>query len=243
MFLLSQTAKTLSHFGVWNASIQNNPVFDFFSNVIDFFFGVELHVYRHIDLDPSANQTVQILILGIAIGLILASIMMCYTRTRLGRFVHILVKNECLSPESAKTLRELDEFRNASVRRALTRGTTLGKYVRCVEAADFDAELAKKEKEEALKHAPWWKKTVTAIRKFFAGDDVSFRPDFTSAHFYLPEEIKDRAEIRFEKRGSGWLTVVIISVVSLVFASVLCKLLPDLLQLMDNIISMMEPSA
>ncbi len=241
MFYLFGAASAVSQTDIFGLFIQNNPVYEFITNVIDLFFGVDLRVYRHIDLGSGADQAAQLLILGIAIGLIVASAVMCYTRTKLGRFVRILVKNECLSPENAKTLRELGEFRNASVRRALSRGMTLRKYVRCVEESDFDAALAKEAAAEALKRAPWWKKILVGVRNFFVGDDIGFRPDFRTAHFYLPEETKDRAEIRFDRRGSGWPMVILIAVVSLVFASVLCKLLPDILQLMDNIISMMSP--
>ncbi len=241
MFYLFRAVSAVSQMGIFGISIQNNPIYEFITKMIDSFFGVDLRVYRHIDLGPGADQTAQFLILGIAIGVIIASAVMCYTRTRLGRFVRILVKNECFSAENAKTLQDLGEFRNASVRRALSRGMTLRKYVRCVEEASFDPALAKAEAAEVLKRAPRWKKALIAVRNFFVGDDVSFRPDFRTAHFYLPEETKDRAEIRFERRGSGWPTVLLIAVVSLVFASLLCKLLPDILQLMDNIISMMSP--
>jgi len=41
-----------------------------------------------------------------------------------------LLKNECFSPESAKTLSELDLFRNASIRRELSRGNNLRMVVR-----------------------------------------------------------------------------------------------------------------
>jgi hypothetical protein len=65
--------------------------------------------------------------------------------------------------------------------------------------------------------------------------------DFTLARFYIPEDLKYRAELRFEQKGSGWLFVLLTVVVTPILASLICQFLPDLLQMCDNLISFLAP--
>ncbi len=205
------------------------------------YFSVDFHVYEHITLGPNAGKTAQMMILGIAIGLIIASIMIAYTRTKLGGFVRKLIKTECLSPDRAKTLSELGEFRNAALRRELLRGVTLRKFVCCADTQN--AELESSMRQESEKSTLKEKKPIALLRikEFFLGKSEGQRIDFTVSRFYIPEDLKYRADTRFEKKGSGWLFALLTSVGVIVFASLICKFLPDILQLMDNLIGMMAP--
>ena len=44
------------------------------------------------------------------------------------------------------------------------------------------------------------------------------------------------ADVRFEKKGIGWLAVLLTAVCAVVAASLLCTFLPDIVRLMDNLI-------
>ena len=195
------------------------------------YFRIDFHAYEHINLSPDAGKTAQMMILGIALGLMIASLMIAYTRTRLGGFVRKLLREECLSEESAKTLFELGEFRNAAVRRELSRGVTLRKFVQRVSQKE-EANVSEKSTIDAKKNP---------FLSFFGKNSEENRVDFTTDRFYIPEEFKYRADTRFEKKGSGWLFAILTSIGTIVFASLICKFLPDILQLMDNIIGMMAP--
>ena len=65
--------------------------------------------------------------------------------------------------------------------------------------------------------------------------------DFLTARFYIPEDLRYRAEIRFEKKGSGWGIVALVAVLTVVVAILLCRFLPSLFTLADNIITMLAP--
>lgn len=65
--------------------------------------------------------------------------------------------------------------------------------------------------------------------------------DFLTARFYIPRDLRARAELRFEKKGSSWGMVVLASVLTIVGAGLLCWLLPDIVQFADNIISVFAP--
>ena len=208
------------------------------------YFSVDFHVYEHITLGPEAGKTAQMMILGIALGLIIASIMIAYTRTKLGGFVRKLLKSECLSPESAKTLYELGEFRNAALRRELLKGVTLRKFVQRVET-DAAGEIEGTNVQESVSEKSTFIITMALIAKrikaFFVGKSEGKQIDFATDRFYIPEDLKYRADVRFERKGSGWLFALLTSVGAIVFASLICKFLPDIVQLMDNIIGMMAP--
>lgn len=60
--------------------------------------------------------------------------------------------------------------------------------------------------------------------------------DFTTARFYIPEALRHRAEIRFDPKGSGWRSAILVSVLAVVTAGVLCFFVPELIQFADNLI-------
>ena len=61
-------------------------------------------------------------------------------------------------------------------------------------------------------------------------------PDFEKDRFYIPEELRIRAELRFARRGSGLLSVVLSVVISTVAAFLLCNLLPVLFGLANRML-------
>ncbi len=213
--------------------------------IIDKYFTVHFHVYEYISIGPSANDAARLLIFGIAIGIVIATVMVAHTRTKLGGFLRKMIAEDCLTPDKAKTLMELGEFRNSDVRRELACGVTMRKYVKCCEEEAFiAAQSAQKDEEEKAQdeQAPAKRSLGNRILSFFTGksrDD--FHMDFTKAHFYIPEELKYRVEVRFEKKGSGWIPVVLACVGAILFTALTCRFLPDILQMMDNIIKQMAP--
>ena len=230
------------------------------------YFSVDFHVYRHVPIGPEDNQSAQMVIFGIAVGILLAAVLTAYTRTKLGDFLRKLIKNGCLSPENAMTLSELGEFRNAAVRHELSRGVTLKKFVICREEREYRegksntinkcddvinkcdcVEIGENEDGSTIatvSEAPekakksFWR----SVESFFSGKEADdFRIDFSTAHFYLPDELRYRAEIRFARKGSDWILIPITVVLSILFVALTCYFLPDVVQIMDNIINQMAP--
>ncbi|MBE6529995.1 MAG: hypothetical protein E7680_05295 [Ruminococcaceae bacterium] len=60
--------------------------------------------------------------------------------------------------------------------------------------------------------------------------------DFSSDRFYIPEELRVRAELRFAKRGSGILSAILSIVISTLAAFLVCNLLPLLFHLGNKIL-------
>ncbi len=225
-------------------------------------FGVHFHKYEHIPLGPSSNRSAQLVILAAVIALILASVIVLITKRREGRFVKKLLKDECFSPERAKSLSELGEFRSTFLRRALVRGGMLGKCVYCVrvdaaEASKEDSkdtgEAAEDVDETSLSADEGIAKSENAPTDEAAAMALELRKhekykltgegkiDFKTARFYIPEVLKYRAEVRYEGRDLGWVAVVLTVVLSLVGAFLVSRFLPDFIQLLDNLIGMTAP--
>ena len=90
-------------------------------------FHINPTAYDHFSLTEKAGNNIKNVVLGLVIGIILASIATYYTRAVQGKFVRELLKRECLSPETAITLRECGFFCNPTIRRELKNGGTISK--------------------------------------------------------------------------------------------------------------------
>ena len=215
-FLTAGSESLWEKLSVW---YQNSIFYELFNYFNEKYFTVEFGAYENFSMGAGTSALAQTLVYAIAIGVILAAAMSVYTRSVLGGFVRTLLKEGANTPENAKKLSEVGFFRNAAIRRELAKGVTLRKVVKCCE-------------EEAL-----------AAETTEQGSSKSFKPDFLTARYYIPEDLKYRAEIRFEQKGSGWGTFFLAAFGAIVIAALIGFFLPDIFQLMDNIIGMMTPEA
>ncbi len=82
-----------------------------------------------------------------------------------------------------------------------------------------------------LKHNAMLKKVISCVTK---KSDTGEEED--SEAYYIPEELKYRAEVRYEKKGNGPMALIITAVVTIVAAILLIRLMPNLLAIADNIL-------
>ena len=162
-------------------------------------------------------------------GFALAAAFASFDRNHLGGLVRKLVREDCLSPDKAKTLRELGYHRSPAVRGSLKRGSVLGNVVHCVEREQHEQEM------QAARAA-----YIAATGSDSGFVPSPFRMDLDSAHFYIPDEQHYAAEVRFEKEGSGWRSFLLVLILSVVAASLVILFLPDILQLVDNMIGILK---
>ena len=193
------------------------------------YFSVDVGRYEHISIGSGSLVTLQKIILGIAIGLIVAAGMVCYDKNRLGAFVRKIVKEQALWPDKAKTLAELGFARNGGVKASLKSPNKLGKIIRCVEKEAYDRQVGIAQEAYIAEHGN--------DEGFFM---PSYRLNFETDHFYIPDEEHYRADIRYDNQGSGWRSFILVCMVALVGAALVCFLLPDMLQLVDNMIGILS---
>ena len=193
------------------------------------YFSVDTGRYEHIELGTGSLVTLQKIVLGIFAGIIIAAAIACYDKNRLGAFVRKLVKEQCLWPDKAQTLSELGFLRNGGVKASLRSPNKLGKIVRCVEKDEYEQKVEEARAAYVAEHGN--------DKDFFM---PSYRIDFENDHFYIPDEEHYKAEIRFEEKGSGWRAFLLVVIVSVLGAALVCYLLPDMLQLVDNMITILK---
>ena len=203
---------------------------EWFRSWFDQYFSVGHNEYQHIQMGTGTIVTLRNIVLGLFAGLIVAACVAFYDKNRLGAFIRKLIKDDCLSPDRAKTLGELGFLKNPGVRNSLKRGTVLGKTVHCVEKEQYQAEV------EAARRA--------YVEKTGSEDGFGmpeYKMDLSTAHFYIPDEEHYAAEVRFEEKGSGWRALVLVIVLGILGAALVCYLLPDMIQLLDNMIDILSP--
>lgn len=160
--------------------------------------------------------SVEMMIGAIFLGAALAAFAAVYNKRILGNFVWALLKQGIHTKEKAKTIYELDFQKNPFLRAALLRETTLRRFVRTAEEDEAPQQTRKGGKRPAI--------------------------NFKTARFYIPEEMRIKAEIRYYRKGTDWVSFVVGLFVFALLAVAVYFLLPELLAMLDNLISELKPA-
>ncbi|MBQ8398141.1 MAG: hypothetical protein IJX53_08115 [Clostridia bacterium] len=207
-----------------------SELWDYFVNK---YFSIEYGVYDNIDVGSSAFFSPASIIICMFIGIVLASVLAIFNKRVLGDFVRAISRESATSPEKAMTLEQLGFLKNSAVRSALKRNGSLRRAVRCVE--DDRADL-----EAGIPLRPGIAELYGDV-PLVEGAPGAGRTDLNAAHFYIPQAEIYTAEIRYEKKGTNWLSLLGVIVLCLILVSLLFKLMPDIFQLLDNFINMVKP--
>ena len=185
------------------------------------------------NLDFGGLFSVQTLVIGLFLGLAAAGFVAVFNKQINGAFVERLMREGCVSPESAKSLPELDLADKLTLRYAVSRGVNLRRVVKCREEAEYDAESAQKAEEYAE-----MRKENPRLPKQFTPKPFKVDPD--AHHFYIPEDMKYMAEVKFDRKGNSWWSAVIYAAVILVALVALIVFLPNILNLLDEFIGSLK---
>ena len=223
--MLFSKISTFSSGNLWEQILnwyQNSLIKELLDHFENNVFNLDPSVYEHFTLTAETSSSIKNIIIGLVIGMVLASGMACYTRAVQGKFVRELLKRECFTPESAVTLRQCGFFCNPSIRRELSKGGALSKITRTVSTAEETP--TSDDGNEA-----------TAERTNTNSDNTSV--DFLTARYYIPEEEKYRAEFRYRQQGSRVPHLLLTVVICVLVAVLLFRGLPVLLTFADWLIS------
>lgn len=213
--------------------LNSNQEEDSWFSIINDIFSLELGVYENLALSEATLSNLRAIIIAVFLGVIIASFLSIFNRRVHGDFVRSLIEQNCGKREKGKTLSELGYYKNTAVRSAIRGGNTYRGVVRCVEAEDYAAAVEQKRRQyEALVA-----ESGVDAEPYRA---PKFEYDFAKMHFYIPEEQHFTAGVRFDKKGTSILAAVVITIVSIVLLWVTLKLLPDMLQLIDNFLGIMD---
>ena len=203
----------------------------FFEDVWNYLYDVYLRVdvsYENLNFTDSPLFSLRLTVLGIFIGTIIACVAMAYHKQVLGGIVRKLIAHGALSKNSAKSAVELGYGKNFLVKNALCRSVALKRVVRCVGEEEFILDQAQDKEEYEKKRAEG-----ARLPRF---KDREYLVDIESDVFYIPEELRIRAEIKFEKKGSGWLSTVLGIIGLIIIFFLLLLVLPHLLGFVDGML-------
>lgn len=265
MTVFTTIAIMMSRLHTTAASIQtklgSSYLSDLFEYIKDKFFTVDYGDYENIKISSGGLVSAGSVILGISVGIIIAAISAMFTKRIIGSFVKKVVTDECFDEKSAKTLAELGYGKNPSVRGAVRSNQVLKKYLRVV-TEDFDgtdevisdnaaapaeptrgsdnASNINGDGAQTDNIAELEKRLPDGLRRGSVSVENAGRLDLETARFFIDRERSYSAEVRFEKKGSNPVTVVLIACLTVVTAILAIKLLPDLLRMLDNFIGMVK---
>ena len=196
---------------------------------VEKYFTIELPYLENFSIRMKGLVSLQTIIVGITIGIIIASIGTIYTKRYIGNFVRRIIDCKCFDAKSAMNLYDLGYLKNPGVRNVIKSGGTLSRLIRCVEEDEFFADVAQKRIEFEQAHENDDSKPVFV--------EPEFKRDLNTMHFYIPEEKKYTAEIRFDDKGANIGSFIVVVISALALCALLCYFLPDLLKMVDNFIS------
>ena len=175
--------------------------------------------------------SVPLIIVGIFVGIAIAFVATVFTKRILGEMVRKLLSGQVHSPESARTLSELSLDQHLFICHAVKGNVSLRRVVFCREEEEFlrEQEERRSEYEETKKKTPSGKK----VKKF---RESSFRVDSKRHHFYIPEEYRDMASVKFDKKGTSVGKLILLLVLLLIVLILLLVFLPRVMELLDGVV-------
>lgn len=194
-------------------------------------FAFDVSGYENLNFGTGILTGLRGLIIALFLGAIFAACSSVFNKRVLGAFVRALISEGCTSPDKAKTLAELGFLKNTAIRSSLRSGGVLGKAVSCVEEDAHNIAVVRKRGIYELRSA----ESEDGLPPF---RELPYKRDLNTAHFYIPEQKAGSAEIRFSKKGTNWVSLVLGIIASIVVLVLLLVLLPDIFQLIDNFVGM-----
>ncbi len=156
---------------------------------------------------PEYATNIQLIVIAMAVGIVIAGAMSIYYRSLLGRFVRYLLKNKIHSPDAALSIDDSPYKKNPFIRSALRSGGVYGKVVHFTDGEASGSVFASGKRPS---------KKVVAARKY-----------------YIPEELRYRAEFMFESKGTNIPTLIISIIILAAFVLLCLYFLPQLLALLE----------
>ena len=182
--------------------------------------------YENLGADSQTMLSVRLMILGLFIGISIAAFAAVFNKRVLGEVVRRLLKAGALSPDRALTLAELG-YSGCIVGLAVKKSTSLRRVVKCREEEEYDEKLDEKRKEYAER-----RKNGEKLPKF---KETPYRINTLTDTFYIPEDMKYMADVKFEKKGTTWLGAILTVVVLAILFVALMVALPQIFELLDDV--------
>lgn len=182
--------------------------------------------YPNLGLVGNSILSLPTILGGIAVGAILAVVLGMYDNRVIGSFMRLMLEKGAVGRENSLTLYDLGAGERSAFARALKKSASLRRMVHCAEEEDFYAELkaarqSHEKRREEDPSLPEFKETEYV----FGGEEK----------FYIPEDKRIAAELKYIKRKLKPWAIPLIIVSSLILFFALVFTLPYILTLLDQL--------
>lgn len=188
----------------------------------------KMYSFENFDIDVN-NGSLEILLWSVYAGIIVGVGSSLLYRVCTHSFVDAVIKAGALDEDHAVTVDSLDFRGKWYIKRQLRAGnaSSLSRMFVCTNADTFP------------------KKKYGPIRRFwrekFLGDEIPTEIPFETAKFYLPEERRVAAELRFTKEKAPLRTFIFSAVVLAVVIGAALVAVPELMLMLDNLMTQLTP--
>ncbi len=187
----------------------------------------KLYVFENLDLNINGSSFLFI-VWGICVGILLGVLLSLIYRVHAHKIVASLTEHGALDRDHALTLSDLGFAKSRVIRRMLGEGGSMTSIVSCANREEFPPK-------KLSKLGNFWH------YKFLREDPLPPKTDFSVARFYLPEEKRITAELRFpeEQHPIRNFLLAALGVCAVAYFAIL--VLPELLVMFDNFVTQVKP--
>ena len=189
----------------------------------------KLYVFENLDLDINGSSFLFI-VWGICAGILLGVLLSLVYRVHANKLVAALIGHGACDREHAQTLADLGLGKNRVIRHMLGENGSMTSIVSCANEEEFPPRRISKLRRF------WHEKIVH-------GDPLPPKTDFTVARFYLPEEKRITAELRFPTEKHPVRSFLLAALGLLALSVFTIFVLPELLTMFDNLITQVKPQS
>jgi hypothetical protein len=183
--------------------------------------------YSNFDIDVNSSA-LPLIIWGIYIGIVLGALGSILFRVHSAKLVKALVKNSADSEEKSLTLAELGLGKGRLLKHYLKDDSVLRRSVLIC------GDCLKEEQAGGFRKF-WYEK--------FLKTSIPQKTDFEKARFYLPEENRIAAELRFREEGHPLRDFIFAAVILFAVAVFAAYAIPELLLMFDNFLTTIKPES
>ena len=188
----------------------------------------KMYSFENFDLDVN-NGSLELLLWSVYAGIVLGVGSSLLYRVYTHSFVNAVIQSGALDEDHAVTLDNLNFRGKWYIKRQLNSGNSLSRMFVFTNADTFP-------KKKCSKLARFW-------REKFLGDEIPTVIPFETAKFYLPEERRITAELRFTEEKAPLRTFIIAAAGLGVAIAAAIVAVPELLQMLDNLMTQLTPTS
>ena len=159
--------------------------------------------------DAKGGITPELVVWALFIGFSIALCFALFSKRYMGNFIHRIIAKKADCPDRAMTLSELGFGKNFFVKQAL-----LGKSA-------YSGLVFEKDEEVKIEGDS----VIPVIRR---------KVDFENARFYIPRVLIPRAEIRFEKKGTHLMALLVGVLAFFVLSMLVIAYMPEIKEIISD---------